>query len=358
MRRTAVTLVAAAGLIAGPVGQAAAAGSWTEEPVPTSPDSGMLTSAGSAAGESWAFGFISETSPDATSAVYRKGEQGWQQVPIENIGELVDGAVLAPDDIWTIGIPTKTKPGGVAHWDGQGWTRVDLAGPPGAPPQALALKAFAPDDVWTVGGAGRGIAQHWDGQAWTDVPVPDLAEHDYEAWKLMDVDGVASDDLWSVGYSDWPTGNRTIALHWDGSAWTEMPVPDANEDPAVREVLDNVLALAPNDVWVGGYSSVQGDEVPFTAHWDGQAWKVFDLGGTGTITQLLQVGDQVQLFGVVGSDASFRRGWDGTGWQELPAPPAVRVHGATVQDDGTVLGVGNGPGEGTAFEPYTATYRE
>ncbi|MDA3630136.1 hypothetical protein OU415_32235 [Saccharopolyspora sp. WRP15-2] len=356
MRRTAATLLATAGLLVGSVGQASAVGSWSEEPVPTSAKSGMLTAAGSAAGESWAFGFNSDSSPNETSEVYRKDEQGWQQVPIENFGRLVDGEVLAPDDVWTVGVPTKTKPGGMAHWDGQTWTRVDPA--PGTSPDPVALKAFAADDVWAVGGAGRGTAQHWDGRAWTDVPVPDLAEHDYESWKLTDVEGVASNDLWAVGYSTWPNGSRTIALHWDGRAWTEVPVPDVDEDPGVIEALDNVLALAPDDVWVGGHRTVQGQEVPFTAHWDGRAWETFELGEAGTITQLLQVGDQVQLFGVGPNAEPFRLGWDGAGWQGLIAPPMVRVYGAAVQDDGTVFGVGNRTGEGAAFEPYTATYRE
>ncbi|MGW1676914.1 hypothetical protein [Saccharopolyspora sp. NPDC002376] len=318
----------------------------------------MLTAAGSAQGESWAFGFISESSPDDTSAVYRKGEQGWQQVPIENFGRLVDGEVLAPDDVWTVGVPTKTKPGGMAHWDGQEWTRVDLAGPPGSLPEPTALKAFAPDDVWTVGGAGRGMAQHWDGQAWTDVPVPALAEHDWEAWKLTDVEGVASNDLWAVGYSTWPNGSRTVALHWDGQAWTEVPAPDVNGDPSVLEVLDNVLALAPDDVWVGGHSGPESRGVPYTAHWDGKAWQVIELGESGKITQLVQVGDQVQLFGVGPNGEPFRLGWDGAAWRGLPAPPMVRVYGAAVQDDGSVLGVGNRTGEGAVFEPYTATYHE
>ncbi|MEV0704121.1 hypothetical protein AB0I53_40240 [Saccharopolyspora sp. NPDC050389] len=357
MKRTAATLVATAGLLAGSVGQASATGSWTEEPVPTSAQSGMLTAAGSAQGESWAFGYTSNGgSPmDETSAVYRKGEQSWQQVPIENVGPLVDGTVIAPDHVWTISLPPKGGPGTSAHWDGQKWTRVDLAAQPGKYPQPLAMKAFAPDDIWTVGRtwATRGMAQHWDGKAWTDVPVPQI---DDRLYSLNDVEGVASNDLWAVGQTT--PASRNVALHWDGKAWTEVPAPDVNGDPGVPEGLNNVLALAPDDVWVGGYSGEQGHEVPYTAHWDGKAWEAFELDESGKISQFVRVGDQIQLFGVGPNLEPFWLGWRDGQWQGKLAPPMVRVYGAVVQDDGAILGVGNRTGEGAAMEPYTATYHE
>ncbi|MDA3644977.1 hypothetical protein LZ318_03650 [Saccharopolyspora indica] len=355
MRRTAATLIATAGLLAAPVGQAWATGSWTEEPAPTTAEFGTLLAADSAQGESWAFGYTSDSEGPLgqASAVYRKGEQGWQEMPIESIGRLVDGAVIAPDDVWTISLPFKDGNATTAHWDGRQWTQVDLASPAYAKPEAL--KAFAPDDVWTVGHmyATRGMAQHWDGKAWTDVPVPELGEGLYS---LSDVNGVASDDLWAVGQTTSPA--RGVALHWDGKAWTEVPVPDVNADPGVPEGLTDVLALAPDDVWIGGYSGQTNREVPFTAHWDGTAWQVFDLAESGKITQLVQVGDQVQLFAVGPNLEPIWRGWTGSSWEGKLAPPMTRVYGATVQDDGTLLGVGDRTGAEARHEPSTATYQD
>lgn len=357
MIRTAATLVATAGLLAGPVGQASATGSWTEEPVPASAESGSLTAAGSAQGESWAFGYTSKSEgPEGgKGAIFRKDAQGWQQVPIDTVGSLTDGAVIAPGDIWTISLPSVGGPGASAHWDGQQWTRVDLAAPHGEHPHPQALKAFAPDDVWTVGRTGTtsGMAQHWDGKAWTDVPVPQI---DDGLYTLEDVEGVAPNDMWAVGQAT--STSRSIALHWDGNAWTEVPTPDVNGEPGVPEGLTNVLALAADDVWVGGYSGEADYEVPYTAHWDGTAWNVFEFGETGKVSQFLQVGGQLQLFGVGPTREPFWFGWGNGRWEVKLAPPMVRVYGAVVQGDGTILGVGDRTGEGARLEPYTATYHE
>ncbi|MCX2730161.1 hypothetical protein OOZ19_07900 [Saccharopolyspora sp. NFXS83] len=354
MRRTAATLVATAGLLAGSVGQAAAVGSWAEEPVPTTAETAKLTAAGSARGESWAFGYNGGNPKIQTSAVYRKGEQGWQEVPLDSIGPLGDGAVLAPNDVWTIGMSAKTGSGSSAHWDGQKWTRIGLDPLPGKYVRPLALKAFASDDVWTVGQtySTRGLAQHWDGAAWTDVPVPVLENGGYS---LVDVDGVATDDLWSVGSV--PSTSRSVALHWDGATWAEVPAPDFDPNPDVPEALTNVLALAADDVWVGGHTGESQQKVPYTAHWDGTGWEVFNLHESGHVTDLIQVGDQVQLFAIGPNLEPLWRIWEGSSWQGALAPPSVRVEGAAVQDDGAVLGVGY-TGSGDALEPYTATYHE
>lgn len=354
MRRTAATLIATAGLLAGSVGQAAAVGSWTEEPVPTTSASATLTAAGSAQGESWAFGYDGANTKFQTSAVYRKDEQGWQAVPLDSIGPLADGAVLAPDDVWTIGTSTATGSGGSAHWDGQAWTRIGLDPLPGKDVRPLALKAFASDDVWTVGHtySTRGLAQHWDGATWTDVPVPVLENGGYS---LVDVDGAASNDLWSVGSV--PSTSRSVALHWDGAAWTEVPAPDFDPNPDVTEALTNVLALAADDVWVGGHTGESQRRVPYTAHWDGTGWEVFNLHESGHVTDLIQVGDQVQLFAIGPNLEPIWYEWADGGWQGKLAPPMVRVEGAAVQDDGAVLGVGY-TGSGDALNPYTATYHE
>ena len=61
----------------------------------------------------------------------------------------------------------------------------------------------------------------------------------------MSVSAVATDDVWAVGLR----GLGTLAIHWDGTAWTIVPTPT----PEGIADLAAVVALATDDVWaVGG----------------------------------------------------------------------------------------------------------
>ncbi|GAA4855672.1 hypothetical protein [Saccharopolyspora rosea] len=254
--------------------------------------------------------------------------------------------------MWAVGSTAKGG-GSAVHWDGEEWKQVGLAAPGGGDPRPVALKAFGPRDVWAVGGlwGQRGMAQHWDGAQWTDVPVPQEAS---APWTLQDVDGTAPDDVWSVGYVSEPY--HAVALHWDGRTWQDVPVPDGSGKPGDPEELTDVLAAAPNDVWVGGQFGPRSTPTPFTAHWDGAQWTVVGLGSrTGTVDQLVRVDGQVQLFGTSSDGKPFALRHDGTAWRDVPAP-AGNVYSATVQDGGDVLGVGASGAPGYE-RPYASTYR-
>ncbi|WP_243788379.1 hypothetical protein [Saccharopolyspora gloriosae] len=89
MRRTAATLVVTAGLLAGSVGQAAAVGSWAEEPVPAPDGAGKLTDADSARGESWAF--------------------AWQVVDLAESGKVTE-LIQVGDQVQLFGIGPNLEP--------------------------------------------------------------------------------------------------------------------------------------------------------------------------------------------------------------------------------------------------------
>src|SRR5215204_6408037 len=109
--------------------------------------------------------------------------------------------------------------------------------------------AFAPDNAWAVGSGGdvngMALVAHWDGSAWSRVPVPRRA-HDF----LFGVAAVSSTDLWAVGSSDDPgPGSDTFVLHWDGAQWTIIPSPNAG--PGTNWLL-GVAAVSATDVWAVG----------------------------------------------------------------------------------------------------------
>ncbi len=71
--------------------------------------------------------------------------------------------------------------------------------------------------------------------AWWPVSSPDIGG-------LGAVTGVGADDVWAVGGTD--------SLHWDGSAWRQVPVPSPTQGGSAP--LWKASAGAANSVWAGG----------------------------------------------------------------------------------------------------------
>ncbi len=188
----------------------------------------------------------------------------WSVVPSPSTGDIsVLSAISAraADDIWAVGqyVPTGsvTYQTLVEHWDGVQW--VIVPSPNRVSGNLLTgVQAFAPNDVWAVGYDNdyngsryhRTLTMHWDGTQWSIVSSPNGPGQTDNY--LYAVSGVASDDLWAVGYYISVSGQyRTLIEHWDGSSWTIMPSPNPG---AELNYLYGVEALAPDNVWaVGDY---------------------------------------------------------------------------------------------------------
>jgi hypothetical protein len=81
----------------------------------------------------------------------------------------------APNDIWAVGADVENPDtGGVIwHYDGDGWSAVDLGGVrAGGIPQLFKVWGRAGDDVYAVG--FRGVVLHWNGQRWAVMPTPNV----------------------------------------------------------------------------------------------------------------------------------------------------------------------------------------
>ena len=112
-------------------------------------------------------------------------------------------------------------------------------------------------------GLGPTARQHmlrWDGRTWTDYVLPG------GAGLIEDVLAVAPDDVWAVGsktdpmitrgkYS-WEPGHMGLA-HWDGTSWTTMAAPAG----ARRGVLRSVSGTGPTDVWAVGRRDLPGGKL-------------------------------------------------------------------------------------------------
>jgi hypothetical protein len=174
----------------------------------------------------------------------------------------------------------------ILHYHGIEWLQVNY--PPISYGELKSVFALGADDIWAVGVQGvlgtgiRGLALHWDGTSWTEVPVPDEPEG-YIA--LYSVSGAATDDVWAVGvykFVNWQGQqiSRSRAWNWDGSAWTMVlgGLPDSR--------FCDVHAIAGDDVWIVGGWPVFGGEIAFqyaTMHYDGKNWSIINTPNQGVL---------------------------------------------------------------------------
>ena len=159
---------------------------------------------------------------------------------------------------------------------------VDRAEPEqgAVPERSDDVTAVAPDDVWAVGTwftkafDDRTLTLHWDGTAWHRVRSPN-AGPPKAANDLVSVAAVAADDVWAVGVR----GLHTLTMHWDGTSWSIVPSPT----PGGNADLASVVAIATDDVWAAGGSVDRQVNAGRTLveHWDGMGWTVVETANKG-----------------------------------------------------------------------------
>jgi len=226
--------------------------------------------------------------------------------------------------------------------DGCGPSAFTRAALPGLGPGTAELHgidAWSASGAWAVGGrydAGAGAtvpyALGWDGSSWTDTPVPYPAGG--QGAVLMAVSAAAADDVWAVGTKTIANNlSRTFASHWDGSGWTTVATPNAGVPKT--GVLSGVVAVAPDDAWAVGSTSGQGGpERTLILRWDGSTWSVVPSpnhgpwpNGLADVAAVAQ--DDVWAVGTrrtrsfVTRTLSLR--WDGSSWRRVVSPsPGTR----------------------------------
>jgi hypothetical protein len=176
--------------------------------------------------------------------------------------------VVSPTEVWAVGYQDVT--GGadfqplVEHWDGSAWSVVDTPLLPGDDDQLYGVYAVSSNDVWAVGFASgpRPLAEHWDGTKWTVVHVP--FPPNTMGNPLFSVSGSGSTDVWAVGVSvAFDANYEPLSVHWDGSTWRRVRVPDPGDDASLL----SVDAVSATDAWtVGAFFSDLNGSRPLTEH--------------------------------------------------------------------------------------------
>lgn len=150
--------------------------------------------------------------------------------------------------------------------------------------------ASGPSDAWAVGqwydpptdpfqaGTLKTLAMHWDGAAWTIVPTPNPAQGGNGLW---DVEMVTSELGWAAG-NQGGNGARPLMLKWNGSAWAVDPLPPLGSGPGSGSgLLLDMHAESAADVWAVGTAGNWGIQnpgyasfVPLAFHRTGGTWQI------------------------------------------------------------------------------------
>jgi hypothetical protein len=266
----------------------------------------------------------------------------------ENTAFLQGVVDLSPTSAWAVGNVIGGNPGQIIEqWDGTKWSLFpNPTLPPNSEADLFAMTSTSVNDIWAVGnlvqdvgsgGFAFNLFEHWDGKEWavTTIPTPNNA---FEA--LTGVSADATNDAWAVGcVAPLSAGstNTTLAIHWNGTEWTQVATPrNLGHGP---NVLNAVLTLAPNDAWAVGYSTPGKAEESATLtlilHWNGTSWKVVPSPNIGPKSRsqsnrLLGLtansANDIWAFGSFfaadgsGHQMTLLLHWDGTSWKIAPSP--------------------------------------
>ncbi len=118
------------------------------------------------------------------------------------------------------------------HWNGTAWTTVPAVSY-GVENILVGVTDISPSDAYAVGdssASAQGFLEQWNGTSWSlpTLPDPNNGQDTY----LNAVSASSASNVWAVGVE--LTGStaaseryQTYSLHWNGSAWSIVPMPAA-----------------------------------------------------------------------------------------------------------------------------------
>jgi hypothetical protein len=211
-----------------------------------------------AGGDAWAAGFQTTAAGTRRTLVERASGGTWTRVASPN-----DGTPASDNTLTAIGGTATTGLWAV----GYRWS------PAGLTPLVLRYDTTVPSPSWvSVSGAGG-------------VPSPGTVET-----VLTGVDVRTATDVWAVGYYDDGSVKQPLALHWNGTSWTNSPILGAG-------LLRDVVAVAPSNVWAVGtyYNAAVRHYQTLAVHFNGTKWT--------TVTSANSASSDNELIGMAANPA-------------------------------------------------------
>ncbi len=243
------------------LGPAAGRG-WTGSPVGLAET--FLDDVDSTRHGTWAVGVtLLEGFQDTRPLTLRWQNGRWAATPnpVRTHSVLSSVAVAGRDEVWAVGVdyadPQAPQPLAL-RWNGRGWRVVE---PPPVPTGAFGNVVAAPDgSVWVAGwadidGAERGVVYRYADGRWQ--PLLDGLEQSINGNAL----------LVSSATDAWLALNPGL-VHFNGKSWS--PVEEFPADGS--QILTGLTAAGPDDLWGVGVEHSQSGERPLAVHYDGGSW--------------------------------------------------------------------------------------
>ena len=302
---------------------------------------------------------IAMTLGTGSIAVAVDENDAWGQVPTPNASpdqnELAGISASSPDDIWAVGRFNSGRPPTVSgrdtlalRWNGSAWQITPTPNPtwPGADLFTLEdVESLAADNAWAVGYASdfgsfksTTLIEHWNGASWQIARSPNPTRNGPN--QLNAIDAAASNDIWAVGGTGFFPA-RSLILRFNGSRWRVV----AN---SCGVPLSGVDVVTPTEVWAVGVQTI--------CRFNGSSWSVvptpppdpgssemginlFDVSGASP-DAAWAVGNRAFQAGEHVSHSALILRWDGTSWTRIIQIPGQTLFGvvALAPDDAWAVG--------------------
>jgi len=280
---------------------------------------------------------------------------------------------------WAVGYTTTSHAyvNQALHWNGSAWKAASVPNPGGrgsatvTPSNELfAVRCRASADCWAVGQYSTGTnkplrneALHWNGSKWKIVATPDPGgAGSSDESELYDVTCTSSANCWAVGdYGRYhgtivePVRFRNQVLHWNGSKWSQMQVPNpAGTTTGHQNSLISVRCRSSASCFaVGDYGTTGTSLVVHNQalRWNGSKWKLqhtpnpsgaaathvnlLESLGCETATLCFAAGEYGTGLPVVTAASDQILRWNGTRWYQVGTP---KLSGASPLSDSELFG--------------------
>jgi hypothetical protein len=269
---------------------------WTVFPTPNGTmASTVLTGVATVSStDVWAVGYTwngSIPTPVSRTFIAHWNGSSWSQVSSPNTGRpenyLYGVVAISRNDVWAVGTAVDTSQFNtlIMHWNGSKWSIVASPNPEFFANILYDVDAAAANDIWAVGSREESLEQtlvlHWNGSSWKVVPSPQVGPFGNN---MVSVSVVSPSDIWAVGYHLAVFGvdqvMQTSAFHYDGTSWSVVPSPNANQR---NNYVSDVVGIAANDAWTVGFFDTGFSFQNLIQHWDGNSWSLVDSPNPGNL---------------------------------------------------------------------------
>src|SRR5262249_39891630 len=208
----------------------------------------------------------------------------------------LNGVSMIPGAGWAVGFSQGGTYQPLAlHWDGTQWS-LNSPAPFTSNALLTSVDTLADGSAWAAGfqtaadGTRRTLIEQASGETWMPVASPDDGTPTTDN-SLTAISGTQATGLWAVGWQESPSGLKPLVLRYDTTqpSPTWVSVSGAGRVPApglIDTVLTGVDVLTASDVWAVGYYFDGSVDRPLALHWDGSTWSNSPIPGAGALRKV------------------------------------------------------------------------